>query len=192
MKLILSSRDFRNEKSREVILSNLPKPLSRCRVLFIPNEKWTSERLDGNFYVRRMQEHGFSESNIFIFDPRRPEAFFGLDIDALYVSGGNSFEMLALLRRCSFDREIIRYVHSGVVYIGGSAGAHLVSEDLAHLARYDSPPAGMTDFRGLSLFHGILLCHFSPERQEHYSRLCAESKFTVCPLTDEDSLVVTL
>lgn len=123
MKLILSSRDFRNEKSREVILANLPNPLSQCRVLFIPNEKWTPDRIDGNFYVRRMQEHGFSEGNIFIFDPRRPEAFFDLKIDVLYVSGGNSFEMLALLRHCSFDQEIIRYIHSGAVYIGGSAGA---------------------------------------------------------------------
>jgi len=61
MKLILSSRDFRNENSRQVILSNLPKPIDQCRVLFIPNEKWTPERLDTGFYVRRLQEFGFSE-----------------------------------------------------------------------------------------------------------------------------------
>ncbi len=38
MKLILSSCDFRNENSKNVILNNLPKPIDKCRLLFIPNE----------------------------------------------------------------------------------------------------------------------------------------------------------
>jgi len=190
MKLILSSRDFRSEKTRDVILSNLPKPLSQCRVLFIPNEKWTPERLDGGFYLRRIQEFGFSEDNISIFDPRRPEEFFGMNLDVIYISGGNTFEMLAMLRRCSFDREIIRCLQSGVAYIGGSAGAHLVSENLSHLIRYDEPPVGLTDYRGLGLVHGIFLCHFSPDRQDHYRQLCRQSNLPVYPLTDEDSLVI--
>ena len=45
MKLILSSCDFRNEKSRDVILTNLPKPIEQCRLLFIPNEKATFEAI---------------------------------------------------------------------------------------------------------------------------------------------------
>lgn len=191
MKLILSSRDFRGESSRQVILSNLPKPLSQCRVLFIPNEKWTPERLDTGFYVRRMQEIGFSEELVSIFDPRRPEAFLNLALDVIYVSGGNSFELLSLLRRCSFDQELIRYIRSGVAYVGGSAGAHLVSADLSHLSRYDAVPEGMTDFSGLNLFHGILLCHFSADRQAHLEQLRSIGRFPVHPLSDADSLIIT-
>ena len=189
MKLLLSSCDFRNERARSVILSGLSKPIDRCRALFIPNEKWTAEKLSSGLYVRRMQEHGFSADNVFIFDPRTPESFLDLPLDAVYVSGGNSFKMLSMLRRCAFDREIIRYVRSGAVYIGGSAGAHLASQSLDHLACYDAPPEGMTDFRGLRLFPGILLCHYSSERRAHYERLLAESHFPVYPLTDEDSIV---
>ena len=189
MKLILSSRDFRSGRSRSVILSHLPKPLPRCRVLFIPNEKWTPERLDTGFYMKRLREIGFSAENAVVFDPRRPRDYANLDVDAVYVSGGSSFLTLATLRRCAFDREIIRFVRSGAVYIGGSAGAHLVTQDLSHLSRYDAPPEGMTDFRGLGLFPGILLCHFSPDRQAHYHELCRESEFRVHPLTDEESLV---
>ena len=189
MKLILSSCDFRSEKARQVILDNLPKPLSQCRLLFIPNEKCSPEKLQSGVYHRRMQEHGFSAENILVFDPLRPKAFCGLELDVLYVSGGNSFLTLDLLRRCSFDRELIRYIRAGVPYIGGSAGAHLVSEDLSHLSCYDSPPEGMIDFRGLGLFPGILLCHFDSSRQAHYLQLCAEGRFDVYPLTDEESLV---
>ena len=191
MKLILSSRDFRNENSRQVILSNLPKPIGQCRVLFIPNEKWTPERLDTGFYVRRMQEFGFSEELVSIFDPRRPDAFRNLALDVIYVSGGNSFELLSRLRRCSFDQEIIRLIRAGAVYIGGSAGAHLVSADLSHLFRYDAVPEGMTDFRGLNLFHGVFLCHFSADRQAHLEELLSEGRFPVHSLTDADSFLVT-
>ena len=190
MKLILSSRDFRNENSRQIILSNLPKPIRQCRVMFIPNEKWTPERLDTGFYVRRLQEFGFSEELVSIFDPRCPDAFHNLSLDVIYVSGGNSFELLCLLRRCSFDQEIIRLIHAGTVYIGGSAGAHLVSADLSHLSRYDAVPGEMTDFRGLNLFHGVFLCHFSSDRQAHLEELLCEGRFPVHPLTDDDSFIV--
>ena len=44
MKLILSSCDFINENSKQVILDNLDKKLSECKVLFIPNEKATKEK----------------------------------------------------------------------------------------------------------------------------------------------------
>ena len=43
MKLILSSCDFRNEKSKRTILDNLSKPIDQCKLLFIPNEKATYE-----------------------------------------------------------------------------------------------------------------------------------------------------
>ena len=191
MKLILSSCDFRNENARQVILSNLPKPISQCRVLFIPNEKWTPERLDTGFYVRRLREFGFSEALVSVFDPRKPDAFLNLTLDAVYVSGGNSFELISLLRRCSFDQEIIRLIHAGVAYIGGSAGAHLVSADLSHLSRYDAVPEGMTDFRGLNLYGGVFLCHFSADRQAHLEQLLSEGRFPVHPLTDADSFIVT-
>lgn len=39
MKLILSSCDFRNEKSKKTIIDNLSKPIEQCKLLFFPNEK---------------------------------------------------------------------------------------------------------------------------------------------------------
>ena len=45
MKLILSSCDFRNEKSQKVIMDNLPYSIDKCRLLFIPNEKATAEAI---------------------------------------------------------------------------------------------------------------------------------------------------
>ena len=191
MKLILSSCDFRNERSRQVIHENLPKPIGECRLLFVPNEKATSEKIRSGKYALRMEKFGFARENVLIFDHEHPADFMNLDVDAVYVSGGNSFATLDRLRRSGFDRELIRLVRSGAVYIGGSAGAHIVSSDLSHLTCYDPPPPGMTDFRGLGLFDGILLCHYCPERKAHYEQLLTESAAPVYALADDDSIILS-
>ena len=189
MKLILSSCDFRNERSRQVILDNLPKPISECRLLFIPNEKATSDKVASGKYHARMAELGFDPALVRVLDYADPAPSVGLDIDVLYISGGNTFATLDRIRRCGFDREIIRYIRSGVTYIGGSAGAHLICNDLTHLTRYDPPFPYVTDLCGLGLVDMTLLCHFTPARQSHFDELAAAGR---CPisLTDSDSLVI--
>lgn len=72
MKLILSSCDFRNEKSQQVIMDNLPYPIDKCKLLFIPNEKATAEAILGNVYYDRMQEFGFVKENVYVFDHNNP------------------------------------------------------------------------------------------------------------------------
>lgn len=187
MKLILSSCDFRNESSRQAIIDNLDKPIDRCRLLFIPNEKATYEGIHSAKYYLRMQEFGFDEDNIRIFDYYNPKRFIGLDIDVIYTSGGNTFATLKRIKDCGFDREIIRYVKSGVIYIGGSAGAHIITQNIEHVAAFDSIPDGMNDFNGLGLLDGILICHYTMERKELYDKLISKNKYKVYTLSDDES-----
>lgn len=190
MRLILSSCDFRNDVSRKCIEDHLGIPIPDCRLLFIPNEKATYEAIHSEMYYDRMREFGFQRGNIHVFDYFNTGAYTSLEIDAVYISGGNTFQTLDRLRKCAFDQAVIGYVKNGVVYIGGSAGAHIASQSIEHVLQYDSNPVGMTDFRGLGLFHGILLCHYTDERRLHYERLLSEGKYPVYALTDADSIVV--
>ena len=189
MRLILSSRDFRGSDSRACILQNLPRPINECRVLFLPNEKATPEAIARGKYHSRLAEFGFSRDRITVFDRARPEEFFGQPIDVIYASGGNTFSLLHAVRSGGFDRELARRIRAGAVYIGGSAGAHLVSQSIEHLQAIDPNDAGVTDFRGLGLFRGVLVCHFSPERAALLERLRRESPWPVYALGDGDSLV---
>ncbi len=189
MKLILSSCDFRNEKSQKVIVDNLPCSIDKCKLLFIPNEKAISEALSGSIYYDRMQEFGFVKENVYVFDHSKPDKFRNLDIDVLYISGGNTFGTLDKIRKCRFDKDIINYVKSGVVYIGGSAGAHIASKDIKHIEKYDENNVGITDYSGLGLFDGILICHYTDERKADFARLSANSEYKVCALTDEESVI---
>lgn len=190
MKLILSSCDFRNENSKQVIIDNLNKPINQCRLLFVPNEKATAEAILGEMYYSRMQEFGFVRENIYVFDYYNPSAFFGIDIDVIYISGGNTFKTIKRIKDCGFDKEIIRYVNNGIIYIGGSAGAHIASINIEHVSEFDSVPDGMTDFNGLGLFDGILVCHYTSNRKPLYDKLQADGKYKVFALTDDDYLVI--
>lgn len=191
MKLILSSCDFRNEKSKKTILNNLGKPIDQCKLLFIPNEKATQEAIHSEKYFLRMQEFGFARDNIAVFDYYNEQQFINLDLDVIYISGGNTFATLKRIKDCGFDKEIIRYVKSGVLYIGGSAGAQIVTQSVAHIAAFDPIPDSMTDFKGLGLFNGIILCHYTEKHKALYDKLKSEGKYKVFALRDEDSLVVT-
>ena len=188
MKLILSSCDFRNEKSKQVILENLGKPIEECKVLFIPNEKANIRRIKNKKYLPRLLEAGFSEDNIMVFNYYDSEKFFGLNFDAVYVSGGNTFGTFERLKECNFTEEIVKLVKNGAVYIGGSAGAHIACPDFSHVSKYDENNTALTDFKGLGLFDGYLICHFTEERRQDFENL--QKKYEkVYALTDEDALV---
>lgn len=190
MKLILSSCDFRNDNARKTIIDNLSKPISQCKLLYIPNEKATFETIHSDRYYLRMEEFGFLRNNVCVFDYYNSDEFLNLDIDVLYISGGNTFATLDRLRNCNFESEIIRYIKNGVIYIGGSAGAHIASQNIEHVSAFDPVPEGMTEFSGLGLFDGILICHYTEERKDLYDRLKADGKYKIYALTNDDSLVV--
>lgn len=189
MKLILSSCDFKNENSKRTILDNLPKPINECKILFIPNEKATLDAIKSGKYHKHIQELGFDDKNISVFNYYAPKDFCGLDIDVLYISGGNTLKMLHRIRNSVFDKEIINYIRNGVTYIGGSAGAHIVTEDVSHVSSYLPPPEGMSNFNGLGLVAGILICHYTQAKKELYDKLFAEGR-NVYALSDEETLIL--
>ena len=191
MKLILSSCDFGNPESAKFIYDNLCKPMKDCKVLYFPNEKVTPSKIKSGMYETRVASFGFQKKHIYVADYFAPEAFFNLDIDVIYISGGNTFGTMKLIREAGFDKAIIDYVEKGAVYIGGSAGAHIATADFSHVALYDRDTHGLTDFSGLGLFGGILICHYTEERKHHYEKLKALRKRPVIALADNQSIVVT-
>ena len=190
MKLLLSSCDFRNENSARSIYENLPKPIDKCKVLYFPNEKSNEELINSGMYHARLNEFGFLTENVYVFNYWSPDKFFGLDIDVIYISGGNTFGTMKRIRESGADSAIISYVKGGAVYIGGSAGAHIASADISHVQKYDTNTFGLCDHSGLGLFDGILICHFTEERRPHLELLRKDSHIPVTPLTNDEFIVV--
>ena len=108
----------------------------------------------------------------------------------IYISGGNTFGTTKLIRGSGFDKAIINYVQNGVAYIGGSAGAHIATADIAHVEKYDKDTFGLNDFTGLGLFDGILICHYTEDRKSDFEALKALNKHRVISLSDKQSIVI--
>ena len=160
MKLILSSSDFLNEYSKQVIINNIDKELLDNKVLFIPNEKATKEKINSNKYYDRLYRDGFTNrDNIYIFDETEVDRFRNLNIDLIYISGGNTFATLDKIKKCDFDKDIIDYIKNGVIYIGGSCGAHIASKNIKHLEKLDDNYLNIKDYDALGMFDGIIIPH---------------------------------
>ena len=190
MKLILSSCDFDNPTSARFITDHLCKPISACKVLYFPNEKATPEKIRSGKYEARVAAFGFQRKNIYVANYFDPAPFWSLDIDVIYISGGNTFGTMKRIRDSGFDKAIINYVQTGVTYIGGSAGAHIATADISHVEKYDQDTFGLTDFSGLDLFHGVLICHYTEERRADLDSLRTAGKYGVIALSDDQSIVV--
>ena len=190
MNLILSCCDFGNPTSARFIIDHLCKPISECKVLYFPNEKVTTEKIKSGKYEARVAEFGFQKKNIHVANYFDPTPFLNLDIDVIYSSGGNTFGTMKLIRDSGFDQAIMDYVHRGVIYIGGSAGAHIATADLSHVAKYDQETFSLTDFSGLGLYQGILVCHYTEDRKSDFDALSSLGKYHVIPINDEQSVLI--
>ena len=79
----------------------------------------------------------------------------------IYISGCNTFSTLDKIRKCGFDKDIINYIKNGVIYIGGSCGAHIVSKNIKHLEALDDNYLNIKDYDALGWFDGIIIPHFN-------------------------------
>ena len=190
MKLILSSCDFGNPTSARFIIENLCKPISDCKVLYLPNEKVTLEKIKSGKYEARVAAFGFQKKNVYVANYFEPSQFFNLDIDVVYISGGNTFGTMKLIRDSGLDKAIVDYIQRGVIYIGGSAGAHIATADISHVAKYDKDTFGLTDFSGLGLYNGILICHYTEDRKADFDTLNSLDKYRVIALCDDQSIII--
>ena len=190
MRLILSSCDFGHAESAKSIKNHLCKPIADCKVLYFPNEKATPEMIKSGKYETRLAAFGFQKKNIYVANYFDTKPFFDLKIDVIYISGGNTFGTMKRLRESGFDQAIINYVQNDVLYIGGSAGAHIATASIAHVAKYDKDTFGLTDFSGLGLYGGILICHYTEERKADFEELQAQGNYPVHALVDGKSILI--
>ena len=113
-----------------------------------------------------------------------------LEIDILYISGGNTFTLLKLIKECGFMEEIKRYLDTGVIGICRSAGTHLMTKDIEHILDFDENNVGLDDFDAMGIFDGIVFCHYTKEREWFYNKAVEENEYNVYRITDEEIIMV--
>lgn len=85
------------------------------------------------------------------------------EVDAVYVAGGETFDLLWVLRSTGNDEVLLRHVRAGLTYIGCSAGSVIAGPSIEPVSLLDSPSTApeLTDYTGLGLTEHVIIPHAS-------------------------------
>ena len=113
--------------------------------------------------------------------------------DAVFVTGGNTYYLLYHMQQSGFDKVVTDLVHSGVVYIGSSAGSIVGCPSIETVGDADDPSVvPLSDYTALGLVDFVVVPHLN---KENTTRPCAEhvlntKSHPIIGLTDAQILVV--
>ncbi len=136
---------------------------------------------------------GFKKENIVLSGQQRSNQEV-LECDIYNVGEGNTFEVLSLLRERELD-SVIRegFKQGNKIYIGCSAGAAIAGVSIEEIKEFDRNFVGMVDFKGLGLFDGIIIPHYTKSELKRYisNSPGIEEKYNkILSVSNEKSLVL--
>lgn len=163
-RIILTSRGLNTQIGQKLIEKALKGSINlRDRILLITMAEYGINNMLRDACVKI----GFSEQNISIFDGETE-----LDIEQifqfLYVSEGNTFEVLDMMKKQGLMEIVKKNFDDGADYIGSSAGAMIAGYDVKLAHDFDRNFVQINDFSGLNLFDGTVIPHYTKQQFRRY------------------------
>lgn len=199
MKLYLSS--FRIPVPEE-LFALLPVAPKSCRLAVVTNAGDNDPRGAG-YRAERIQELtnylnelGFSVELVSLRDFDSPVALKAklLELDMLFVAGGNTFMLRDAMHKSGFDNVVRDVLDSGVVYVGESAGAIVMGKTLRGFENADTPDlVDEVMWDGLGFYDGVIAPHAdSPKYQEEIADIVRHhaDTYDCVVLNDNQALVI--
>lgn len=117
-------------------------------------------------------------------------------MDAIFVSGGNTYYLLHHVMKSGFDVVVKDLVKKGVVYIGSSAGSALACKTIEHIEDFDDKSiVDLSSYEALGLTQTLLLPHYGEAKYEQkFTTIVKEWKEKgqeLLLLRNSEALVVT-
>jgi len=196
MKLLLTSQGFeKNPKIGKKFLELVDKPISKIRVIFVPT---ASEVESYKGYIENDKKNllklGIKEANIKTLHLDHKINYLEVkNYDVIHICGGNTFHLLKKVRESGFDRIIKKFVKSGGVYMGISAGSYIVCPTIeaATWKPADRNIVGLKDLTALNLVPFLITAHYTPKYKSIIDQAEANTEYEVKRLTDTQALLVT-
>lgn len=115
--------------------------------------------------------------------------------DFIYITGGNTFFLLQELKRTGADKIIAEEVNKGRLYIGESAGAMVVSQNIEYAQKMDSvkkaPDLMQYDALGLVDFYPVPHYESAPFKKVAQSIIDTySSALNLTPISNHDAILV--
>lgn len=188
-RLLLTSFGLTSKLGRKLIEEELKKDgdLSDKRIFLFHEPYYSIEPM----LINSLLNCGFIRENI-IFSGEQKSNQDILGVDYIYITEGNTFDILALIRERRLDVLIKVAVENGATYIGASAGSVIAGDTIEEAYLFDRNQAGVMDFSGLGLLKGIVIPHFTKEQLEQYLSNNAETmeKYGIVYAVADDEILV--
>lgn len=172
-------------------------------VLFIPfaNDEDTPEN-SLNWFKNEVLPYGITKIEM----PHSPEELTKVKLESvggIYFSGGNTFLLLSLLKKCKAFKEIKKFLKGDGVIMGGSAGTTIfgksidtcLKDDLKIIAS-DENVVGLKDTKGFNAAGGYsFFVHYRVKERQYeateirVNRLLKDGHKLIC-LPEETSLFI--
>ena len=161
MKLILNSRGLNTKTGTEQIGGVIKGNELKDKKIFICS--YPEYEMDESIRENCIRL-GFVEDNILFSKNGVPREA----VSYVYVTEGNTFEILNYMRKQEFCTFIIRACKAGSIYIGSSAGACVTGKDVKVALDFDTNYVGLQDFAGLHLIDGAVVPHYTESQIKQY------------------------
>jgi dipeptidase E len=148
--------------------------------------------------TRRYKRFGFNEFQCLPVDTpfSARDLKQALKSDVIYLAGGNTFYLLNHLKKSGMMPELKKFVKSGGVLAGLSAGALIMTPTikLAEIPKFeaDDNDVGLKDLRGLGLTSFEFFPHYSPYKNRDLilTRYSKKTKFPIYASSDGGGIVI--
>lgn len=180
---------------KDEIIKLLQKPAYDVNVAFI-NVDGKSDQDDSLAHkdLWKMRDIGFNVEEIDVEEKSQGQLLALLEVkDIIFVEGRNAFHLMAVLKKCGFEKIMAKLLKQGKVYIGAEAGSIVAGQTLK-----TGEWAGQKDISGKKIKRGLSFVPFDvfvcykPENAEIIKQKIPKPKKRkkLKILTDEQALLV--
>ena len=190
--IVLTSCGIIKEEFKNIFYNIISKnELKKKNVLYITTASDGEEEDDKSWMDIEFQtilDLGIKEDNITEYKIVKTNIDIN-NLDIMYMMGGNTFYLLDMIRKTNFDKEIIKFINEGKIYIGSSAGSEILGNSIEPALGYDENKVGIIDYTGLGLIDGLIIPH-SNRKTNYIESLKNKTKENLILLYDEDGTIV--
>ncbi len=163
------------------------------RVLYIPVALGDSYDFSSclNWFMSAYQIFSFKVemlTDLSTIDFSRLEQF-----ESIYIGGGKTFDLLQRIKETNFIDLLRKFINSGKIVYGGSAGAIILGKDIstASLGKCsDTNEVNITDLSGLDVVNGYAVhCHYDGE-EESVQKFAFEHDLKIIAISEDGGVFI--
>jgi len=194
MKLLLTSSGLTSKRLGKEFVMLLKKSVQDSKILVIHTAQKPEHMIFVNEVGEEISKQGILLSNISYVNisGEIPNILLS-KYDAVYVCGGNTYFILDRIRKTRLDNSLKRYVKSGGLYIGVSAGSIIAGQNIQIVGwgiEGDSNEISLKDLRGLGFTNIAVFPHYKHKLKREVEEFKSLVDYPVESLKDGEAIII--